>query len=303
MPFERDPADKDDHDEYFYIATRQRLDLAMHTLEGLVSGAIADGKLNDAELGALALWLGQHEGFAKRHPFNEVIPTIQKVIVDRGIDESDRADLLWLCNQYATEENYYDAVTCDMQRLQGFLAGVLADGTITEDELGALSAWMDDHEHLRACWPYDEIESLITAVMRDGKIDEREQGQLKHFFGEFANVPGHKAAKPLDPELSVSGICALCPEILFEERYFCFTGASKRSNRKGLAAMVGERGGAFHDNLRNDTHYLIIGADGNPCWAFACYGRKVEDAMARRRQGQKLLIVHENDFWDAVGDT
>jgi hypothetical protein len=30
------------------------------------------------------------------------------------------------------------------------------------------------------------------------------------------------------------------------------------------------------DTLKEDIDYLIIGADGSPCWTFACYGRKVE---------------------------
>ena len=48
--------------------------------------------------------------------------------------------------------------------------------------------------------------------------------------------------------------------------------------------------------------YLIIGADGNPCWAYACYGRKVEKAVDLRKTGSRLLLVHENDFHDAVAD-
>ena len=56
----------------------------------------------------------------------------------------------------------------------------------------------------------------------------------------------------------------------------------------------------FQKNPTKQTDFLIIGADGNPCWAYACYGRKVEKAVHLRKQGSRLLIVHENDFWDAV---
>jgi hypothetical protein len=59
-------------------------------------------------------------------------------------------------------------------------------------------------------------------------------------------------------------------------------------------------GGLWHNGLRNDTHYLLVGADANPCWPYACYGRKTEDSVERRKSGQKLLIIHEFDFWDAV---
>ena len=48
--------------------------------------------------------------------------------------------------------------------------------------------------------------------------------------------------------------------------------------------------------------YLIVGADGNPCWAFACYGRKIEKAMELRKAGARIALVHESDFHDAVQD-
>lgn len=35
----------------------------------------------------------------------------------------------------------------------------------------------------------------------------------------------------------------------------------------------------------------------NPCWAYACYGRKVEQAIGLRKAGSQLLLVHEADFW------
>ena len=44
----------------------------------------------------------------------------------------------------------------------------------------------------------------------------------------------------------------------------------------------------------------MVNEDGNPCWAYACYGRKIEDAIDRQRNGQSLAIVHEHDFWEAA---
>ena len=56
----------------------------------------------------------------------------------------------------------------------------------------------------------------------------------------------------------------------------------------------------YQNNITNNTSYLIVGNDGNPCWAYSCYGRKVEDAIERRKKGQHLTIVNEVDFWDAL---
>lgn len=291
-----------DRDEYYIFTSRQRIDKAMHTLQGIVEGIVADERVNTAEIRELTTWLGRHLEFSNRHPFNEVIPRLRTVLSDGIVDEDERADLIWLCEKFATDNVYYDEITADMQRLQGFLHGIISDGCINKEELASLSAWVDAHEHLRSCWPYDELESIITHVMKDNRIDDQEHEALLQFFGEFANIPSRGAVGALDRESTVSGVCAMCPEVTFQERFFCFTGASDRSTRDGLAETVRKLNGDFHKNLRNDTHYLVVGAKGNPCWAFACYGRKVEDAVQRRRNGQKLLIVHEFDFWDAVED-
>jgi hypothetical protein len=297
-----DESDHDEHANYFRFTGPRRLETAMHTLHGLVEGIRADSDVCAEEVKRLILWMRAHEEFADIHPFDEVIKAIHRIVADGVVDSEEREDLLWLVTQFEPGSNLYDAVTADIQRLHGFLTGILADGRINDHELSSLQTWVDDHPHLRACWPYDELESIIVQVMKDGIVDDNEQKQLRDFFGEFDQSGTRSAVGAIDSSYSVSGVCATCPEIAFPENEFCFTGSSERVPRKELAAIVTDLGGSFKNALTNGTAYLIVGADGNPCWAYACYGRKVEDAVRRRRNGQRLLIVHEYDFWDAVED-
>ena len=184
------------------------------------------------------------------------------------------------------------------------MAGIVGDGEINETELYGLSLWLAEHEHLRTCWPYDEVDSLITSVLRDGKIDESERTQLHNFFGEFVALADNRTI--VSPQLiqggSFLGLCAVCPEMSFEGRRFVFTGASRRYSRKQFRSAIENLGGHMSESVSNNIDYLIIGADGNPCWAYACYGRKVEMAVVLRKQGARLLLVHENDFHDAIAD-
>ena len=101
---------------------------------------------------------------------------------------------------------------------------------------------------------------------------------------------------------SVSGICAACPEIIFEGRLFCFTGESHRAKRAEIADIVVQLGGTQRSSVSPKTDYLVVGNSGNPCWAYACYGRKIEEAVTLRKAGAKVVIVNETDFWDAVDD-
>jgi NAD-dependent DNA ligase len=299
----RDPeADHDDHADYFHFTGPRRLEMAMHTLHGLVEGIRADSSVNDEEVKRLIQWMTAHQEFADIHPFDEVIKAIHRVTADGVIDADERDDLMWLARQFDAGNNLFDVVTADMQRLHGFLCGIVADRVISETELMALSVWLDEHTHLQSCWPYDELVAVVADVLRDGKIDDGEHARLLAFFSEFDCDGEHKAVSSLDPQLTIGGVCAMCPEITFLNHLFCFTGSSQRGPRTYLAGIVEQRGGIFKPNVTNETNYLIIGADGNPCWAYACYGRKVEQAVKRRRDGQRLQIIHEYDFWDAVAE-
>jgi hypothetical protein len=294
----------EDNADYYKYTGRQRLDKAMHTLEGIVRGIASDGKATDSELSTLTDWIIEQGEFARRHPFNEVIPRINEIVADGIIDEEEKADVLWLCDKFTTDNTFFDAVTADMQRLQGILGGIVADGEITKEELGVLQEWMGEHEHLRTCWPYDELEALIIAILQDGIINESEHRALLQFFGEFAETSGHHAVALPDskePTL-ITGVCAVCPEIVFAGHSFCFTGKSERFSRNELAEAVTQRGGMFNKSVTRKTHYLTVGANGNPCWAFACYGRKVEEAVQLRKDGCKIVLVHEYDLWDALED-
>lgn len=292
-----------DHREYFKFTARSRLEKSINSLLGLIEGIAVDGSINDSEVGFLNLWLGEHRELQDWHPFNELLPVVEQAISDGVLTEDERQDILWLCEKLRSTD-FYDATTADIQRLHAVLGGVAADGVISEAELEGLSTWLSEHEHLRACWPYDEIDSLITAVLSDKIIDEQEQKMLMAFFSEFVAILDDRTiTNPhLSEGASVVGLCAVCPEISFSGSSFCFTGTSFKYSRAQFAEVVKNLGGEVVTSVSSKLNYLIIGADGNPCWAYACYGRKVEKAVELRKKGVRLILVHENDFHDAVAD-
>lgn len=292
-----------DHRSYASFATPGRVEKSINSLLGLVEGIGIDGHINDTEIGFLNLWIQDHSDVQTRHPFNELVPVLSKALGDGVLSEDERADLTWLCESLKSS-NYYNQTTADLQRLHGLLGAIAADGEITQEELQGLSDWLAEHDHLRTCWPYDEVDSLVTAVLRDKKIDPAEHKMLMEFFGEFTAVLDNTTIvnPPSSDGVTVSGICAVCPEIRFDGATFCLTGASNNYTRKAFTDLIVGLGGQVSNGVSNGVDYLIIGAAGNPCWAFACYGRKVEKAVQLRKQGAALLIVHETDFLDAVAE-
>lgn len=277
-----------------------------NSLIGILKGMTADNVIDETEIEELQNWCILHYDKKDRSPFNEIIPIIEASIEDGILTDDEIEDILWVCNNYVNKNQYYDIITSKIQELQGILHGIMSDNYVSETELRYLKNWLDENYLLETVYPYDEIYSLVFDVLRDGKIDLGEQLLLKAFFVDFIDTTASYNINKGEYEeykknLNISGLCALAPNIEFDNRAFCFTGESRKVKRKDFAEIVQKYNGIFHKNVRMDTNYLVVGDAGNPCWAFSCYGRKVEKAMQLRKKGKDILIVHEVDFWDAIG--
>jgi NAD-dependent DNA ligase len=228
---------------------------------------------------------------------------LRTALDDGVISEDERDDLIWVCERLCTNE-FYDEITTGLQELHGLLGGVVADGIIAETELRGIQDWMEANEQSRKRWPYDEVESLIISVIADGKIDEEEHKALVSFFAQFVEVLDDKTLS--DPVIlsdsTLKGVCANSPEIIFDGARFCLTGASSRYTRDVFADKIRSLGGEVVGSVSGRLNYLVIGGDGNPCWSYACYGRKVEKAIELRKTGAEIIIVHEFDLHDAIED-
>ena len=294
---------------YLRFTRPSQRDKAVHTLAGILCGMWIDGKFNPIEINELKEWCEDNKRLIDRTPFTEVIPKLLAAIEDGVIDPEELEDIRWVVDNCKIENEYFDHITTDIQQLHGILHGITSDGRIEETELRGLHEWILEREHLKGLYPYDEIESLIISVLKDGVIDEPEHQALMAFFNDFISYSlsaqvkrGMNIARGLEkPLLSTSGICAIDPEIVFQGRVFVFTGISQKAPRKIIAEHIMKKEGELSENVAA-SHYLVVGNNGNPAWAFACYGRKVEKAMQLRKEGQKIVIVNEVDFWDAISD-
>lgn len=281
---------------------------AINTLRGIVAGITSDRDVGNSEVSELAHWCQLQAHLRDRHPFSEIIPTVERACEDGVVTAEEAKDILWLCNNFADNNSYYDLITSSIQFLAGLVHGIMADGVLSDREISALKSWIDANNFLSGTYPFDEINALLYTVLEDKVITSDERGKLMAFFGnliEFKDSMNLNEGdfKSLQEKYSISGICAFCPEITFLNKTFCFTGESYRAKRHVMADAVRALGGIAKTSVSAKTDYLIVGNAGNPCWAYACYGRKIEEAMQLRKEGAQIAIVNETDFWDAVEDS
>jgi NAD-dependent DNA ligase len=294
----------DEHSLKIYTAKAQA-DKAISSLKGILLGINLDETVNEREINELKKWVSSHNELIKRNPFNEFMIIIENTISNNIPPKETIEDLYWLCQKYETDNIYYNTVTSDLQVLQGICHGILSDGNINEKEVFDLSKWLEENVHLSTYYPYDELRSIILSILADGKVDEEEKIVLKAYFKQFVSLKDNETNEQIKNETSDIHISALCtsePDVIFEKKTFCITGVLKRGNREDLQNDIIKLGGILTESVSKKTDYLIIGDNGNPAWAFSCYGRKVEKALTMRKEGHTIMLIHEFDFADIVDD-
>ena len=287
------------------VTSRARADKAISSLKGILIGINSDQEVNKEEINELQKWASNHKELINRNPFKEFMAIIEETVSNNIPATETIEDLYWLCQKYENDNFYYNGVTSDLQILQGICHGILADGIIDDKEVRDLEKWLEENTHLSTYYPYDEIRSLILSIVSDGKIEEEEKLVLKAYLNQFVNLENKEIEKQINQEtneINISGHCTSDPEIELDGKTFCITGVLKSDNRASLEKTISDLGGIPTKTLTKKTDYLIVGDNGNPAWAFACYGRKVEKALDLRKNGHKISLVHEFDFLDAIED-
>jgi NAD-dependent DNA ligase len=295
-------------EDYRIYTSKAELHKAVNSLIGIINGIVIDGIVNNDELAEITNWCSMHRHLKNKSPFSEIIPVVDNALTDNQLDNEEIQDILWLCNHVINNnefDEFYSMITSSIQQLEGLLHGLLADNELSDIEIDQLSKWMEEHDFLKGSYPFDEVDSLLVSARQDGIISTDEKNMLKAFFALFIDTRisyniNEIEMKALQNKYSVSGICAVCPEVTFENKTFSFTGKSSRAKRNEIAEVIIKKDGSFNENVTKKTDYLIVGGEGNPCWAFSCYGRKVERAVQLRKEGSLIIIVHENDFWDEI---
>ncbi len=296
-----------DSEDYRKYTTRSEYDKAIHTLEGLLSGISIDNKIDKQELQELKNWCSDNNKFLKKQPFKDLIPYIIEALEDDYLDEEEHNNIIQMCKYFKSGSKYYDIVTSDLQRLQGIMHGIMANNEISDEEIHELDTWIEQNDHLIGLYPYDELYSLLLAVLEDNIITDTERNILKVFFSDFiperdSSTIDYPEIEKLKSAIIIPGLTTSNPDIVFQDKVFCISGKFRDNKRSDIAQMITDLGGTFKSGMSKDVDYLIVGTEGNPAWAFSCYGRKIEYATNQRKQGSRIQIVREEDFIDAYED-
>jgi hypothetical protein len=260
-----------------------------------LQGIQSDLDINSPELTYIMTWYEDHQGQRLKEPYKELIDLMDEIFRDGVITLEEVNDMIWFCDVHANHENaFYCMKSRGLQSLIGIVDGMNCDKELNITELEFLFNWMNENEHLKNNWPFDELYSLILKVTADGIIEKAEHDELISFCQYMVTGSSDNDLVPL------TGFFQVDPLIQFTGKSFCFTGNSHKAKRRELEDLVYKCGGRSISKVSSKLDYLVVCEEHSRFWAYSCYGRKIEEAMAIRKSGLQLLIVSEIDFFDAM---
>ena len=296
-----DTFDSYDNRVYHLFTDPLLIEKDLQTLSGIIIGIKSDGIINQEEYSRLVDWISTHEQFIHRNPYKELIPIIQEAIADKFLTTEESENIIWFCDQFIKKNGYFNVITAGLQKLMGIVKGIIIDKEINMGELAFLDQWLEENDYLKNNWPYDELYSLTTKIIQDKVITADEHQAFLQFAqaltGEGATVESSNS--DLISTLK-TGFYQIDPTITLTEKTFCITGVSKKYKRREIAEKIELYGGSMIDQVSSKLDYLVVCDEKNTCWAFTCYGRKIEQAIKLRKQGRPLIIVHEFDLYDTL---
>jgi NAD-dependent DNA ligase len=271
----------------------------LQILVGIISGIKSDNVISDTEYEEVISWINAHREYEDKQPYKEVIDIIRAALADNVLTHEESENIIWFCNQYINKTGYFNIITSGIQKLTGIIKGIAFDNEINHKELEYLDNWMEENDYLKNTYPYNELYNLVTNIIQDKMITEEEHYSLLSFCKALVGEENDNSNEAMLSSLK-TGYYQIDPLIAVQEKTFCITGVSKKYKRRDIAEKIDLFGGYVVDNVSSKLDYLVVCDEKNNCWAFTCYGRKIEEAIKHRKQGRELIIVHEYDLYDTL---
>lgn len=182
----------------------------------------------------------------------------------------------------------------DITQLAGICEICLQDGRIGQEEADGILMWLNNHRLCLDTWPASILYDRLRMLLAESALDSDERSELLSLIMRIArprltDLWVKPSSLPVNDPL---------PDIIFENRSFCFTGVFGFGPRAACQAAVIERGGTAVNNITKKLHYLVIGNVGSEIWKHTSFALKIARAVSYRDSGASLVIVPES-HWES----
>ena len=267
-------------------------DKALYGLKGILSGLVADQRLNEMELLFLDSWLQSQEFLSEDADVRAILTQVGEILEDRVISPNELNRMQALIEQIINDKNFETSQRVgDIEELAGFLAGTASDGVLNDQEITAMSSWLEHNAAVRKVWPASVIVERLEVILEDGIITDEERKNLlatvRHVTGTDTDESGLSYETSTEVwEDSVDGL-TLAGSV------FCLTGDFVSGDRESVDARLCCLGAETNSSINKSVNYLVIGTLASRDWLYTSHGRKIEKALLLKRGGSEIKVIAE----------
>ena len=264
---------------------------AMSGLKGILSGIVADKKLNEKEFLFLDAWLKSQQYLAEDTDVVKILKLVGDILEDGQISPQELTNMESSIESIVSSRESANTGVSQVDELVGFLTGVASDGVLNDQEVDALSEWLDNNESVKETWPASVIVNRLNNVLEDGIITEEERQDLLQTVNQ---VTGNAAENDdISYESSTEVWEDEIDSLDIAGKTFCLTGEFVSGDRETVDTMLRLRGAETSPNVNKNVDYLVIGTLASRDWLYTSHGRKIEKALLLKREGVNVTVITE----------
>ena len=267
-------------------------DRALYGLKGILAGLVADQRLNERELLFLDSWLQSQEYLSEDEDVLAILSLVGVILEDGVITPDELQQMQARIEQVIKhKESEAPEEVGHIEELVGFLTGTASDGVLNDQEIAAISSWLENNESVKSVWPASVIVQRLAIILEDGIITDEEREDLLATVQQVTGTDADESG--LGYEVSTEVWEDSISDVEFAGSVFCLTGDFVSGDRESVDTLLRCLGAETNSSVNKSVSYLVIGTLASHDWLYTSHGRKIEKALLLKREGSDIKVITE----------
>ena len=267
-------------------------DKALYGLKGILAGIVADERLNEMELLFLDSWLQSQEYLSEDADVLAILSQVGEILEAGAISPDALSKVQVRIEQIISDKDSDTPESVGrIEELVGFLTGTASDGVLNDQEITAMSSWLDQNELVRGLWPASVIVERLAVILEDGIVTDEEREDLLATVRRVTGTDTDESG--LSYEASTEVWEDTVDDLKLAGSVFCLTGDFVSGDRESVDTALCSQGAETNSSINKSVNYLVIGTLASRDWLYTSHGRKIEKALLLKRAGSNIKIITE----------
>jgi NAD-dependent DNA ligase len=277
---------------FAFIGEKER---ALYGLQGILAGVVADKQLNELELLFLDSWLKSQQTLSKDKDVLDILNLVGDIFEDGKISQAELGKMQSQIQQILSAKDPNSAESPETVRkidqMVGFLSGIASDGVLNDEEIDAMSAWLEKNHTIKGVWPASIVANRLELILEDGIVTDEEREDLLVTVNQIVGTEVEPSG--INIEASTEVWEDDMDSLKIAQSMFCLTGDFVSGDRNSIDTMLRCMGAETMTNVNKKTDYLVIGTLASRDWLYTSHGRKIEKALLLKRDGSAIKVFTE----------